>query len=150
MSSRRKIRGVVANILGSFVSRNNDVSGYWAIGKLYDHARQHHTHTVTVNLKTKEILPNGVEFGPMLQKYSSLLADHFSHIGIPLDSLSMARVQLTFDAAVTDARPPSSMPGLPFQCTLEVIDKSEDAFSVSHVGVARPHNPLKETRSARA
>ena len=150
MPRHRKIRGVLANILGSFVSRNNDVSGYWAIGKLYDHARQHHMQTVTINLATKEILPNGFEFGPMLHKYSSLLADHFSPIGISLDALSMARVQLAFDGAVTDARPPSSMPGLPFRCTLEVIDKSAHVYFVSHVEVARPHNQLKETRSARA
>jgi hypothetical protein len=150
VSRRRSIGGVAVNILGSFVSRNNDVGGYWAIGKLYDHARQHHRQSVNIDLTTKEIQPGGSEFGPMLDKYSSLLSKHLADIGIAPNSLMAAKFQLTFDAAVTDARPPSSMPGLPFRCTFELVDQSEHVHSASHVGIARPHDPARETRSRRA
>jgi hypothetical protein len=146
---RRKINGVVAGILGSFVSRNNDIGGYWAIGKLYEHARKNQTHNLTIDLATSEILPDGLEFRPMVRGYSSRLADRLAYYAVPMEFISIARIALAFDAAVLAARPPSSMPGMPFRCTLEVIDKLGRGFAASHVGVARPHNPLKETRSAR-
>jgi hypothetical protein len=145
----RKMNGVVAGILGSFVSRNNDVGGYWAIGKLYVHARQNQTRNLTVSLRANEILPDGLEFHPMVGRYSSMFADRLAYYGVPMDSISVAKIPLAFDAAVPDAPPPSSMPGLPFRCTLEVIDKLGRVYSASHLGVARPHNPLRESRSAR-
>jgi hypothetical protein len=105
VSRRRTIHGIVAGILGSFVSRNNDVGGYWAIGKLYAHARCSQTQTLAVNLLTSEILPGGLEFGPMLLAYSSKLADRLAYYGISMKSISAARIHLAFDAAVCDARP---------------------------------------------
>jgi hypothetical protein len=149
MSRQRRLKGVVANILGSFVSRNNDVGGYWAIGKLYEHARQHQTQNVLIDLATREILPTSLELGSMVAKYSSLFAEHLARIRVRLDSLSSARIQLAFDNAVTDLRPPSGMPGMPFRCMLEVVDGSKGVLTASHVGVARPHDPRRESRSAR-
>jgi hypothetical protein len=84
MPRKRRLEGVVANILGSFVSRNNDVGGYWAIGKLYEHARQHQTQNVLVDLVTREILPPSSDFGSMLAKYSSLFAEHLVRIRVRL------------------------------------------------------------------
>jgi hypothetical protein len=34
MPSSRKLKSVAAGLLGSFVSRNNDIGGYWGIGVL--------------------------------------------------------------------------------------------------------------------
>ena len=149
MPGHRNIKGVVAGILGSFVSRNNDVGGYWAIGKLYVHARQCQTQNLIVNLTANEILPDSPEFRPMVGRYSSTFADRLGYYGVSMDSISVAKIQLAFDAAVPDAPPPSSVPGIPFRCTLQVIDKLGREYSASHLGVARPHNPLREYRSSR-
>jgi hypothetical protein len=148
MSRQRRLKGVVANTLGSFISRNNDVGGYWAIGKLYEHARQHQTQNVLLDLLPKTLLPPGTEYHSMLVRYASLLSEQLFRAHIPLDSVSAAKITLAFDASVSDPRPPSSMPGMPFRCTLEIVDGS-NVVSASHLGVARPHDPQRESRSAR-
>jgi hypothetical protein len=149
MPRRRKMNGVVDGILGSFVSRNNDIGGYWAIGKLYEHARKNQTQNLSINLVTREIQPDSLEFRSMVQEYSSRLTNRLAYFATSMESITVARITLAFDAAVLDARPPSSLPGQPFRCTLEVMDKLGREYAASHLGVARPHNPLKETKSAR-
>jgi hypothetical protein len=151
MSRAAKLRGIAINILGSFVSRNNDVDGYWAIGRLYDVARECRTGIVTVNLLSKTIEPCGTQwdFSRMLDKYASMLGIHLEKVRVPADSLTKGAIRLSFDSAVTDARPPSYLSGLPFRCTFELGDNAEHLLSVSHLGVARPHDPLKESRSTR-
>jgi hypothetical protein len=133
------------------VSRNNDVGGYWAIGKLYAHARKNQTQNLVVNLAATQILPDGLEFHPMLLRYSQMLVDRLAYYNVSMESILAARILLSFDAAVAGcATASSSLPGLPFRCTFEVIDKVARMYSASHLGVARPHNRLRETRSARA
>ena len=151
MSRSVKLRGVAINILGSFVSRNNDLDGCWAIGKLYDVAKECRTGIVTLNLLSKEIEPCGTQwdFSQMLDKYASMLVIHLGKVGVPADSLTKAAIQLWFDSAVIDVRPPTYLPGLPFRCTFELGDNAAHLLSVSHLGVARPHDPLKEARSTR-
>jgi hypothetical protein len=149
MPRRRKINGIVEGLLGSFVSRNNDIGGYWAIGKLYEHARNNQVQNIIINLATGEIQPDGLEFCPMVQEYSARLTDRLAYFATSKESITVARITLAFDAAVIDSRPPSSLPGQPFRCTVEVVDKLGREYAASHLGVARPHNPLNEAKSAR-
>jgi hypothetical protein len=143
--------GIATNILGSFVSRNNDVDGYWAIGKLYTSARRWRTETVTVNLAVGSMEPTGAqqEFSRMLDRYSSMLTTHLGKYRVPADSLAAAVIRLYFDSAVTDARPPTYHAGQTFRCVFELSDNAGHLFAASHLGVARLHDPLRESRSSR-
>jgi hypothetical protein len=98
MSRRGKLRGIAANLLGSFVSRNNDVNGYWAIGKLYSLAGRHRVQTVTVDILAPEMALDSTEvnFVPMLDKYSSMLAAHLARTGIATATLTKAAFELSF------------------------------------------------------
>jgi hypothetical protein len=50
MSPRKNIKGVALGLLGTFVSRNNDIDGYWDIGVLRLYSEKHHLSTLTFDL----------------------------------------------------------------------------------------------------
>jgi hypothetical protein len=149
MSRRRELKGIVAGLLGSFVSRNNDVAGFWAIGKLHSYARNHQTSEVLLDLLAQSVVPSSTELQPMLKKYGASLESRIASCGLSSENVLKAVVRLAFDAAVSDDRPPSSLPGTPFRCTVELADDLGRIYSQSHLGVARPHDSARETRSTR-
>ena len=51
MPTRRAQRGIAHGIARSFVSRNNDYRGYWALGMLRSYAEEHRLDEVVIQLK---------------------------------------------------------------------------------------------------
>jgi hypothetical protein len=73
MTRRRELNGIAGNLLGSFVSRNNEVAGYWAIGKLCAIALQTANGEISIELLTKRLTPPSPECNPMLDRYAAHL-----------------------------------------------------------------------------
>lgn len=57
MPSRRIFKSIAHNLLGSFVSRNHDFNGYWALGQLYTISHEAQTLCVVIDLLTAEAEP---------------------------------------------------------------------------------------------
>jgi hypothetical protein len=59
----------VANgLAGSFISRNNDVGGYWGLGKLRLRFEQ-----INIDLLSKQLSPADGEFQDMVNRYAEWL-----------------------------------------------------------------------------
>lgn len=57
MPRRKEIRGISSGIASSFVSRNNDIDGYWAMGIFYQMASTEGENNFVLNLVTRESSP---------------------------------------------------------------------------------------------
>ena len=146
---RGSLKNVVAGVLGSFVSRNNDVGGYWAIGLLYALARSAAAPDLVVDLMTGSMVPAAVEFESMVGRYRADLEKRLTACGVELRHVAKAEVRITFDAAVEPGYRGSSLPASPFRCEVQLTDDRGRSYVASHVGAARPHDAGKETRSLR-
>jgi hypothetical protein len=151
MTRRRELSGISGGLVNSFVSRNNDVGGYWAIGKLCSHSLQTGETELSMDLLTKRISPPNPEFGPMLGKYAARLVASLKKQQFSLQIITAADVRLSFDAQLgPDPMRPSVTGYFPFRCTVTLTDD----FGRSHVGrlsgVVLPHDPRRETKSTRA
>jgi hypothetical protein len=60
---------IASALHGSFISRNNDVAGYWGIGKLCLLAQQHTTTIVRLDLVAGSIAPGSSEFAKLVSGY---------------------------------------------------------------------------------
>lgn len=60
---RNALKSIAAGVLGSFVSRNNDFNGYWAIGQLYSIALRSPARTVSISLTGDSGVPRGTLAG---------------------------------------------------------------------------------------
>jgi hypothetical protein len=72
MPSNARLTNIAGGLCGSFASRNNDLGGYWAIGKLRLLAEQHPQNTVALDVLGPSMLPPSSEFAPLLENYRRL------------------------------------------------------------------------------
>lgn len=145
MPRRREIRGVAIGLLGSFVSRNNDVGGYWALGRLYKHALNTDAPDVRVDLFDLTITPPSDDYAAMAAHFQRMLGDQLSARKLPVDWVRAATICVEFGRAKS---PDSS--GEVFNCVVVITDDRGRAHSASANGACRVHSPVMESRSARA
>jgi hypothetical protein len=150
MSQRSALDGLAHDLVGMFTSRNNDIDGYWAIGKLYAHARRSQDAEVAIDLLHGRITPPDDQFHPMLERYASWLPTVLAAQRIPVTRVSAASINLLFDAAVEDdARLAPHARRRPYRCTVSLIDDRGGLHTAEHMGDVEPHNPVRERKSSR-
>jgi hypothetical protein len=69
MGPWKNLKGIAGGILGSFLSRNNDLDGYWGMGILRLLAQEHGVEMVYLDLLAGTCMPPdrrgaGANFGP--------------------------------------------------------------------------------------
>ncbi|MBB3221125.1 hypothetical protein [Pseudoduganella umbonata] len=150
MPRSARLANIANGLCGSFISRNNDVDGYWAIGKLRLLAGQHEQSAVSLDVLASAMQPLLPGFEPGLAHYRGLLAKLAGCSGIPPEEITAARIEVDF------APPP--WPRIPYyepQCgeqyvlTVTVSAEGRADGIVRHAGYCRPHDPTSERRSTR-
>jgi hypothetical protein len=150
MTRRRELNGISGGLVNSFVSRNNDVGGYWAIGKLCSHSLQTGEKELSMDLLTKRISPPNPEFAPMLDKYGAWLVASLEKQQFSLQVITAAEVRISFDAQLGPDPMSSSVTGyFPFRCTVTLTDDLGRGRVGRLSGVVLPHDPRSETKSTR-
>src|SRR6476661_5746251 len=96
MQRSARLTNIAAGLCGSFASRNNDLAGYWAIGKLRSLAEQYSQSAVSLDLLAPSIQPSSPEFAQMLADYHLLLRKLASRSGILLETINAAYITVDF------------------------------------------------------
>lgn len=150
MPRRRELRGVADGLLGSFVSRNNDVDGYWALGKLLLFALARREPRVVLDLVAGELRPPGDRFVRMAARYREMLLRHVEGRRLSARSVAGALLEVSFGPDPA-AAPAVDAPGgtRPFTCRLVITDDRGGTHEASRTGWCRPHCPSRESKSAR-
>lgn len=121
MTKLSRWRNIAAGLLGSFVSRNNDVGGYWALGLLYAESDE---LRMRLDLLARTAMPDGVAATTVARNYGELLRRAMEREGIEQGELVGAAVELRF---ATLAMPPPfhyQAEGDPFACTITLRTSS--------------------------
>ncbi|MEQ1492340.1 MAG: hypothetical protein ABL932_17490 [Terricaulis sp.] len=138
MPRRKELRGAAFGLLGSFVSRNNDVSGYWALGKLRKHVVKANVSTVCVDLLDLSITPPSDDFAAMAKHFQQTLEAQLRARRIPADWVRSAAVSVEFT------------PGDAFNCAVVIADDKGREHRATASGTSWVHDPTRELRSTRA
>jgi hypothetical protein len=145
------LKDIAGGLCGSFASRNNDLDGYWAIGKLRLLARQHGLGTVEIDLLAPSMPLPLSDFSPVVARYRRLLAKLADRAGIRFEEITAASVTVDFAPAPWPrAMYDKSEWGGQFILTVTVRAGSRADGIVRHAGYCRPHDPASERRSTRA
>lgn len=147
MPRNARLTNIAAGLCGSFASRNNDLGGFWAIGKLRLLAEQYSQSAVSLDLLAGSMQPSSSEFAQLLSDYHYLLHKLASRSGIRLEEITAAYISVDFL--------PQSWPraiyykrhwGEPFLLTVTICADGRADGIFSHAGYCRPHDPNKESR----
>lgn len=125
MPRRRELRGVALGVLGSFVSRYNDVGGYWGLGQLCSLAKRHGVDCVEVDILGKAIHPAEDPFRPMLENYARRLERQMTGRRLPMDWLSSAIIRVRFGARDAVQLFETAPAGDPFVCGVHLVDDTQ-------------------------
>jgi len=149
MARRKELKNIASGLYGSFISRNNDVGGYWGIGKLCLLAQQSGVQIVRLDLVAKSITPASSEFSKLVFGYSSILKNHLSAVGIPENWLASAIIELDFKPEHPSGKHiPIATWGSLFKLMVNIADDMKKNHTISGHSYCGPHNPRKESKSA--
>jgi hypothetical protein len=73
MPRRRELNAVADGVLSSFISRNNDVYGYWGIGKLFSFMLKSNSNKLKIDLLKQTINPEEIEFDLMIEYFANIM-----------------------------------------------------------------------------
>jgi len=150
MPRSARLKNIAGGLCGSFASRNNDLDGYWSIGKLRLLADQHGQNTISFDLVTSSMQPASQAFAPVLARYRGLLARLADRSGIRREDITVALIAVDFAPRPSPrARYEQPRWGDRFVLTVSVSADGRESSSMHHAGYCRPHDPALESRSTR-
>jgi hypothetical protein len=96
MPAKKRLTNIANGLCGSFISRNNDLNGDWAIANLRSLADQHRQSTVVLDLLTSSAQPSSAQCSDVFERYCRLLATLAERSRIPFADITVARIALDF------------------------------------------------------
>lgn len=138
---RNEIKNITNGILNSFISRNNDVSGYWGIGKLYYLMLNNGSNTIEINLIDQIINPEGEEFNFMVSKYSNLFFKKLKEKNIDKKVIKELKIILKSSINLNEPYLLNKI-----DCSIYFIDILDKEFSFEKSVMSRKHNPKLELK----
>jgi len=146
MGAVRALQGLVNTLADTFVSRNNDVCGYWALGMLYLEVSNDGGNTVDLALLSGFDSPQTVA-GSLQRTFNARLTGYAAKQGV---CLSEGRISAAFGVTGDVKQARSCGYGDRFQLDFVLKDTRGRVAVACRTGRCRPHNPQIESRSTRA
>lgn len=148
MRRKKEFTTLAHGLLSSFVSRNNDVSGYWGIGKFYSHMLSSQSMILNLDFITKTLEPENKEFQKLINQYARKLFTQMEKRG--LDTRSLRSAKLILEGFPNEPSPhlQDIAPNRMF-CQLILSDDLGKEYRSETNIWCRVHSPDSESRSAR-
>lgn len=138
MISLRKLRHIAGGLNDSFIHRNNDVGGQWALGLLYLEAPA--DLRVQLDLLEHTALPPTKIAEQVARNYGAFLLRAAIKKGVRMEELAAASMEVRFN--VSDAQLPEA-PGIfvgdPFVCTVTLVLQDGRIACAKRPGRCRRH-----------
>jgi hypothetical protein len=135
--------------MGSFVSRNNDVDGYWALGLLRAEADMAASSEMRLHLLRGSVSPESEVGLQVARLYEQFLLRQSEVRRIARARITDATIVLTFGCDESGMTPYTTY-GEPFRCVVVVENDRGRKFQRTIVARCSPHDPRREIRSTRA
>ena len=156
MPRRRLLRSVAGGLSGKFVSRYNDVKGYWALGVLYDDTSKRFFGRLKqsqfeLNILTGDSSPKLKYSKHIAAPLAEFLRGQLDRVGLDAINVVNAVVVVKFSASSADARIIRDETwGEPFTCKVSITDDLGKIHTSERHGLCGIHDKSRESKSSRA
>ncbi|MFZ6873435.1 hypothetical protein ACO0LF_15375 [Undibacterium sp. Di27W] len=149
MAGRKQIKNLAAGLASSFNSRNNDLAGYWAIGKLCSFALAQSVTVIQLDVLNIACMPASTAFDAVMHDYRVKLAARMTRQELPPSWLEKVEIVINFlpdhDKDMDYFRYGS---GNPYIVTVNLTTDLGEQYSSKAGGKCHPHDPLRESKRA--
>lgn len=135
MARRSHFEGICRDILDSFVSRYNDLDGYWALGQFVG-VRENGPHPLRFLLITGETVPPRPDLNDTSLYYRRATLRQMAANKMPREWLANAIIDFSMIGPTTAS------------CDIEITTDLGKVYRSSRWVEVRPHNPTREYRRA--
>lgn len=150
MPRRAQLLEIASGLLGSFVSRNNDVGGYWALGVLYRQAQEQGRMQVEIPIWPLNDSLNDALIESLAEKYGQIFLSLMARQQIPLSWLRSATLSVEFESPNANPRYRQSHAAeRPFVCRLSLTSDLDRKHQLALSGWCWPHSEQREHQSTR-
>ncbi len=152
MSRRRKLKDLAVGIATKFISRNNDLRGYWALGILFKDLDKVGGTSISLNLLTGKSTPDLKNANKVAIEFSKYLDQQLKQRGFHKSQVLEAILSIAFDVAPSKDHLQVikiSARGKPFTCSVKLLDDLGNTHRYTAKGWCSKHNPRKELKSTR-
>lgn len=122
MPRRKELKNIASGLLGSFISRNNDVDGYWGIGQLNLHAKQQSVTKIGIELISSSISPPNILFSKLVSGYRDALVAKLQKMNIQPSWVTAAIIEIDFKPECPSKFVPITTWGTLFKLTVSITD----------------------------
>lgn len=137
MPRRKQFKGICRDILDSFVSRYNDLDGYWALGKYVVFLIDAGQRELRFRLQIGATVPECASFSAAAKYYRRAVSRLMDANAMPDHWLADAEIRFRM------------MGSTEVLCEIEIVsDLGRTYRNARRIGVS-PHNPLREVRRGR-
>jgi hypothetical protein len=150
MAKLNTLNSVVYCLVHSFTSRNNDVKGYWALGKLFELALKNNSKKIEIDFLNRILNYPDFMFNGMIDHYRLFIETQMSTLGLHFELVTKAGINIVFEDN------PPKLPldllilrGKPFSCVGTLIYEQNKCYTGTIAGYCAPHDPRLELRSTR-
>ncbi len=133
MARRKEMQGICNDLLESFVSRYNDLDGYWAMGKFQTFLQAETEEQLCFRLVGGENEKNS--FSQTLGHYRSALGRHLKTRNMPISWVEQASIEV------------QALSANQLICRFILTTDHGKDFSCQKTVSVRPHDPESEQRS---
>lgn len=134
MPRRIQFKGICHDILDSFVSRYNDIGGYWALGIYARFLMRHREETLHLNLSHGKAVPEDRHFNISAAYYWQAILQVMAANKMPESWLKDACIKFKIDNSDYA------------YCSIEIESDLNKIFSYERSVLVFPHNPDNEQR----
>lgn len=147
MIAKAKFNHTAAGLLGKFISRNNDIDGYWGLGVLYLEARAS-ANRIVLDLREGTAQPPSPVCTGAAHTWALYLRAALARHGLAADALAAATLSIEFGLPVPK-RPPYIPHGDPFGCVVHLRAADGREFIRREIGYCLPWDQFHGSRSTR-
>ncbi len=150
MPRRRELKNVAHGLAGRFISRNNDIGGYWGMGVLYKLTREKSSNKVKIDLLAGSASPELRCSKRLAASFYAMLREQLDARGFEEYIITAAVVELEFNMKAIPAQILSKNTwGEQFVCRVVLTDDRNKKYVHEVRGWCGEHDPRKEHKSAR-
>ncbi len=150
MPRRRQLKGIASGIASKFISRNNDVDGYWALGLFYKTAFESGKTVFILNLVTGDSSPYFKYSARVAKQYYCFLQEQMNKLGFDDYQITDAVIEVMFDVPPTKRQIIYKHTwGDPLICKVSLTDDLNRTWQSEFRAWCGKHDPIRECRSIR-